>query len=245
MYRLLAALSLCLSTAALADPIQVDDNNENQTLRCEGNDAIINGNSNNLTLAGDCPTVTINGNQNQVAIDGVGKLRVPGNNNQVTWARALKGKKPTISNPGSHNAIAQSKAGGAAANAAADATDAAKDATDMAAGAMAAAGVGGRTARTGDTAGDSSGESIGILQGNLKQTYDCTGGKDVNIQGGNNELTFTGACGTVNVVGAHNVIRLDSASAINVMGSYDTVTFKSGRPSVNIVGKNSTASKEK
>lgn len=240
MYRLLAALSLCLSTAALADPIEVDDNNENQTLRCEGNDAIINGNSNNLTLAGDCPTVTINGNQNQVAIDGVGKLRVLGNNNQVTWARSLKGKKPAISNPGSHNSIAQSKAGGAAAGAGADATDAAKDATDMAAGAMAAAGVAGRT----DT-GAGSGESIGILQGNLKQTYDCTGGKDVNIQGGHNELTFTGACGTVNVVGAHNVIRLDSASAINVMGSYDTVTFKSGRPSVNIVGKNSTAQKEK
>jgi hypothetical protein len=243
MYRLLAALSLCLATTAVAgDPIQIDDNNENQTLRCEGNDAVINGNSNNLTLAGDCPTVTINGNQNQVAIDGVGKLRTTGNNNQVTWARALKGKKPTISNPGSHNAIAQSKSGGAAANAAADATDAAKDATDMAGAAMEAAGVGGVKA---SGAGDSSGEGISILQGHLKKTFDCTGGKDVSIQGGNNELTFKGDCGAVNVVGAHNVIRLESADTINVMGSYDAVTYKSGSPTANIVGKNSTVAKEK
>jgi hypothetical protein len=47
------------------------------------------------------------------------------------------------------------------------------------------------------------------------------------------------------VVGAHNVIRLESAEAINVMGSYDAITYKSGAPSVNIVGKNSTAAKEK
>ena len=39
--------------------------------------------------------------------------------------------------------------------------------------------------------------------------------------------------------------RLESADAINVMGSYDAITYKSGSPSVNIVGKNSTAGKEK
>ncbi|HYV45994.1 MAG TPA: DUF3060 domain-containing protein [Myxococcaceae bacterium] len=250
MRYLLAALSLCLSTAALADPIQIDDNSENQVLRCEGNPVIVNGNSNNLTLSGNCPSVLINGNQNQVAIEAVDKLRVTGNNNQVSWARTInKGKKPNISNPGSHNQIAQSKAGGAAAAVASDAVDTANDATDMAAAAMSAAGVRGEV-RTGGTntgggATAKSGDTIGILQGHLTKTFDCGEGKDVNIQGGNNELTFTGSCGTVNVVGAHNVIRLESAETINVMGSYDAITYKSGAPTSNIVGKNSTVAKEK
>lgn len=241
MSRLLAALALCLASAALADPTLVDDNQENQTLRCEGNDVIVNGNSNNLTLAGDCPNVYVNGNQNQLAIDGVGKLWTAGNNNQVTWARALKGKKPAISNSGSHNTIAQSKAGGAAANTAADATDAAQASTDVAAAAMRAAGVAGVKVHGSLDSGD----DISILDGNLKKTFDCGDGKDVSIQGGHNELTFTGECDTVNIVGAHNVIRLERADVINVSGANDTVTYKSGSPTANIVGKGSTVRKEK
>jgi DUF3060 family protein len=244
MNRLLAALSLCLATAAFAgDLIQIDDNNENQTLRCEGNPVIVNGNQNNLTLAGDCPSVVVNGNQNQLAIEAVGKLRVPGNNNQVTWARALTGKKPTISSPGSHNTIAQSRAGGAAAATAADATDAAHASTDAAAAAMAAAGLGG-VAASGDTSSGSGG-SVSIRMDHLTKTFACANGRAVNIQGGNNELTFTGSCGAVNITGGHNVIHLESAEAINVMGAFDTVTYKNGSPAVNIVGKNSTATREK
>ena len=82
------------------------------------------------------------------------------------------------------------------------------------------------------------------MSGSLKKTYNCEG-KDVNIQGGHNELTFTGSCGRVNVVGAHNVIRLESANAINVVGANDTITYRSGSPSVNIVGRNSKVNKEK
>jgi hypothetical protein len=67
----------------------------------------------------------------------------------------------------------------------------------------------------------------------------------VNVQGAGNELTFTGACGTVNVVGARNVIRLDSADSINVTGSFVKVTYKNGSPSANVVGTSSTVGKEK
>src|SRR6476646_8566275 len=102
MRQLLAAASLCLaSTALAAGAITMDNNNGNDVIRCEGQDVTVNGNMNHITLAGE---------------------RVTGNNNQVTWARALKGKRPSIANPGSHNTIAQSAAGGAGAAAAADAT---------------------------------------------------------------------------------------------------------------------------
>jgi DUF3060 family protein len=55
------------------------------------------------------------------------------------------------------------------------------------------------------------GESLNIIDGHLKKTFDCAG-KDVNVRGGYNELTFRGACGAVNIQGAHNVIQLESAS---------------------------------
>src|SRR5262245_62174525 len=95
MRPLLAAVSMCLASAAFAGGvIVIDDNNRNQVLRCDGQDLIVNGNSSNLTMSGECPTVTVNGNRNTVAVESVGKLRVLGNDNQVSWGKGTKDKKP-------------------------------------------------------------------------------------------------------------------------------------------------------
>ena len=60
-----------------------------------------------------------------------------------------------------------------------------------------------------------------------------------------NTLTLRGACDIVNVQGANNTIKLETAVTISVTGENNTVTYRTGDPMVSIVGTSSTAKKEK
>jgi len=246
MRPLLAAVSLCLAPAAFASgAIIVGENNGSRVIRCNGQDVEVDGNQNTITLSGNCAVILVKGNHNRVAVESVAWLRLIGSDNQVSWARGAGGRQPSVVDVGSRNSVAQSRGAGTGAAAASDALD-----TSAVAVALAARGPGGtaRTRAQGDTAGDAevvrTGESISIKDDHQNKTYVCAGG-DVNVLGNHSTLTIRGACDIVNVQGADNTIKLETADTISVTGANNTVTYRTGDPMVSIVGTSSTAKKEK
>lgn len=245
MRPLLAAVSLCLAPAAFASgAIIVGENNGGRVIRCNGRDVEVDGNQNTITLSGNCAVILVKGNHNRVAVESVAWLRLIGNDNQVSWARGVGGRQPSVVDVGSRNTVAQARGAGTGPAAASDATD-----TSAMALALAARGSGGtgNTRAPGDTGGAEvvrTGESISITDDHQNKTYACAGG-DVNVLGNHSTLTLRGACDIVNVQGANNTIKLETAETISVIGANNTVTYRTGDPMVSIVGTNSTAKKEK
>ena len=246
MRPLLAAASLCFAPAAFASgAIIVGENNGDQVTRCNGRDVEVDGNQNTISLSGDCAKVIVKGNHNRVSVESVAWLRLIGNDNQVSWARGVGGRPPSVVDVGARNLVAQSRGAGTGAAAASDAMD-----TSAVAVALAARGSGGAAhpRAQGDTAGGAEvvriGESITIKDDQLSKTYTCAGG-DVNVLGNHSTLTLHGACDIVNVQGANNTIKLETANTISVTGANNTVTYQTGDPMVSIAGTNSTAKKEK
>jgi hypothetical protein len=243
----LAAISLCLAPAAFASgAIIVGENNGGRVIRCNGRDVEVDGNQNTITLSGNCAVVLVKGNHNRVAVESVAWLRLIGSDNQVSWARGVGGRPPSVVDVGARNSVAQSRGAGAgAATASSDTLD-----TSAMAVALAARGSGGTapTRAQGDTAGGAevvrTGESISIKDDLQNKTYVCAGG-DVNVLGNHSTLTLRGACDMVNVQGANNTIKLETANTISVIGANNTVTYRTGDPMVSIVGTSSTAKKEK
>jgi len=253
MRPLLAAVSLCLAPTAFASgAIIVGENNGRRVIRCNGQDVEVDGNQNTITLSGNCAVILVKGNHNRVAVESVAWLRLIGSDNQVSWARGAGGRPPSVVDVGSRNSVAQSRGAGTGAAAASDALD-----TSAVAAALAARGSGGtaRTRAQGDTAGGANagaggaevvrtGESISITDDHLNKNYVCAGG-DVNVLGNHSTLTLRGACDIVNVQGADNTIKLETADTISVTGANNTVTYRTGDPTVSIVETSSTAKKEK
>jgi len=246
MRPLFATVSLCLGPAAFASgAIIVGENNGDRVIRCNGRDVEVDGNQNTITLSGNCAVILVKGNHNRVAVESVAWLRLIGNDNQVSWARGVRGRQPNVVDVGSRNSVAQSRGAGTGAAATSDALD-----TSAVAVALAARGSGGtaHTRAPGDTAGGAevvrTGESVSITVDHQNKTYACAGG-DVNVLGNHSTLALLGACDIVNVQGANNTIKIETANTISVTGANNTVTYRTGDPTVSIVGANSTAKKEK
>lgn len=118
--KTLIALML-LSTAALADVNEID-NNKTHAVDCAKDATVrVSGNSNTFVLKGTCKSVQISGNKNTVKGDGVASLMLSGNDNKialtidnamVTGDRntvSYKGKKPSIQDTGTKNTITAGK----------------------------------------------------------------------------------------------------------------------------------------
>jgi hypothetical protein len=74
------------SLAAMAD-VNIGDNNQVQTIDCQGQSANINGNKNVLTLK-NCNQLNVMGNMNVITVLPVKQINVLGNQNKITWQRA-------------------------------------------------------------------------------------------------------------------------------------------------------------
>jgi len=85
--------------------ITINDNMHNRTFDCRGRSVSVAGNYNNVILRGECSRLTVDGTGNNVTLESVGAITTMGNNNNVTWARGLRGQNPRISNPGNNNKI--------------------------------------------------------------------------------------------------------------------------------------------
>jgi len=112
---------LLLSSAAVADVNEID-NNKTHAVDCAKDATVrVSGNGNTFTLKGTCKSVQISGNKNTVKGDGAKSLMLSGNENTIalTLENAMvsgdnntvsyKGKKPAISDTGNKNAINPAK----------------------------------------------------------------------------------------------------------------------------------------
>lgn len=88
----------------------VNGNEEKNTIDAAGRDVTINGNRNQIVLSGECHALTISGNDNNVVLEGVASISLPGNRNQVVWARAVSGESPQVTNLGNGNRVARQPA---------------------------------------------------------------------------------------------------------------------------------------
>ncbi|MBV8755774.1 MAG: DUF3060 domain-containing protein [Deltaproteobacteria bacterium] len=112
---------LLLSTTALADVNEID-NNKTHAVDCAKDATVrVSGNGNTFTLKGTCKSVQISGNKNTVKGDGAASVALSGNENTVTLTIenlavsgdkntvSYKGKKPTIADTGDKNAVNPAK----------------------------------------------------------------------------------------------------------------------------------------
>lgn len=71
------------------------------------------------------------------------------------------------------------------------------------------------------------------------QNRACTG-QDVQVQGDDNQATFTGTCKGLSVIGSRNKITLENVATIEVTGSDNTVSWRGTKPQVTNIGKGNT-----
>ena len=123
-FALLLALS-SLSVAQATGPQALTGSGLSQTLDCGGGPVSVSGSSNTVTLTGTCTRVVLTGSGNRLTLTGrvsrldvegssnrvgaqtVGRIRVEGSGNAVSWHRAISGPRPTISMTGSSNSVSK------------------------------------------------------------------------------------------------------------------------------------------
>lgn len=124
----LLAITLSLTataTAARAD-VHIVDNKKTLTVDCAKDKAVnITGNHATVTLKGTCDMVNISGNKatvkgsvlvanisgnsNTLTLDGVDGIMVSGNENTVSYKKAVKEKSPKMADTGTGNKVSQTK----------------------------------------------------------------------------------------------------------------------------------------
>ena|SRR5687768_16517481 len=108
MRLLLGIVLVAVAVApARAEPTwSLDASETTYSYVCGGGDRIaINGHGNTVSVTGECAALEVNGSNNRVEIAAVGEIRVDGDNNDIRYERALKGKKPTIKKKGASNTV--------------------------------------------------------------------------------------------------------------------------------------------
>lgn len=74
------------------------------------------------------------------------------------------------------------------------------------------------------------------------QTRACTG-QVVQVQGDDNQATFTGSCKELYLIGDRNTVVLANVTAIEVTGDNNTVRWRGTEPQVTNIGKGNTIAK--
>ena len=95
--------------AKAAAELVVNENERHINYECSGKSVEVNGNENVITLSGRCDNLSVKGNDNIIKVGIVASISTAGNNNNVTWIRATRGKKPAITDSGTDNVIVQEK----------------------------------------------------------------------------------------------------------------------------------------
>lgn len=94
----------------LAASLSILDNGVSRTIDCAGREIVVSGNRADLELTGDCPSVVVNGNRNQVSIAKAVRVRVLGNENEVSWSAGA----PRVSDLGRANSVVGAEEGASA-----------------------------------------------------------------------------------------------------------------------------------
>lgn len=122
---LLATMLSLAATAARAD-VHIVDNKKTLTVDCAKDKAVnITGNHATVTLKGTCDMVNISGNKatvkgsvlvanisgnnNTLTLDGVDGIMISGNENAVSYKKAVKEKSPKMADTGTGNKVSQTK----------------------------------------------------------------------------------------------------------------------------------------
>jgi DUF3060 family protein len=95
------------------------------------------------------------------------------------------------------------------------------------------------TTTTGGSTGG--GGTLGIEESALTKTIDCAG-RNIELNGSANKLTFTGTCGSVSVNGSQNQLTIATAGQISVNGSHNKITY-GGQPKISNNGTGNTISR--
>jgi hypothetical protein len=120
-------IAVLFSASFAAADVSIVDNNQTVSVDCAKDPSVsIAGNAAKVTLNGTCKavvlagnkavvtgsatSVSIAGNQNTGNFDAVDSLSITGNENKVTYKKAVDAKKKTkVSNLGSKNSVSQAK----------------------------------------------------------------------------------------------------------------------------------------
>ncbi|MBM4260074.1 MAG: DUF3060 domain-containing protein [Deltaproteobacteria bacterium] len=190
------------------------EGNRKLTVSCRGMDVDVQSSANHVTLQGTCGVVNISGPSNVVVVESTSEIIVSGPGNHVTWLKAFNGQPPRLSDTGAGNVVVQSNAQAGKPGAPAGGETKAAPSNDPS-------------------------QRIVVLQNRDKRTVECRG-KDVDILGNDNALTFRGACGQVNVQGNRNTVALEAARSIAVVGNNNRLDWQEGvgggQPSVSNLG---------
>ena len=262
-----AALLVMLVTgpAAIAQSagrsLQIGLSGAEHAYRCEGDgvDSVqVTGNGDILTITGHCGSLQVTGNGNRITIDAVKSVQFTGDSNSVSYRR---GASPSLSDQGQSNLLARAAVEQARSRAAAPggsgasgdtvvATDASGTTTTVSGGvgsavtsalqaanaARASAGVAGGAVEATQTTGN----TLNLALSHQRTTQDCGQGKDVNINGDQNDIHLTGICGTVSVLGSGNTVHVVEVGSISVVGHTNKLTWEHSRsgqhPAVQIAG---------
>lgn len=78
--------------------IEIDGNNQKQTLDCKGQKVEVGGSGHVIKLQGDCTKVEIMGTNNTITVNGLTSAEVAGEGNTLYYRKALSinGKLPQI-----------------------------------------------------------------------------------------------------------------------------------------------------
>jgi hypothetical protein len=232
--------------SAAGRSLQIRDSSAHRTYACQGEgvDSVqVTGSADVLAITGRCGSLQVTGSSNAITIDSITTIQFTGNSNSVLW----RGAGPTtVDDHGRSNSVARATGPITAAHgntvpsddetsisskgndstAAGDSVGATVSAALQAANAasQSAAAVAGTVQGV-----QTQGNMLNIILSNQRTTQDCGDGKNVDINGYQNDITLTGSCGKVILNGWGNTIRIEEVAAIEIGGHTNTLTWERGR----------------
>jgi len=219
--------------------LQIGVSNTHRTYACHNQDdsVQVTGSNDTLTITGNCGSLQVTGNSNSITIDSVQSVQFTGKSNSVFYQSS---HRPSLSDSGESNSLAHAVSQTNASHSKTRSSDSGRvtssdqgGSTTVVNGPVGSA-VSAALEAAASTAGlaqviQNQGNSVNITLSNQKTTQDCGDGKDVNINGYQNEITLTGSCSQVNVNGWQNTVHITEAAGIQVTGHTNTVTWERGR----------------
>ena len=84
-----------------------------------------------------------------------------------------------------------------------------------------------------------------VITGNKSVQSRACNGQVVQLQGDENQATFTGTSKGLYIIGNKNKVTLENVASIQVTGDDNTVTWSGTEPQINNIGKGNTIAQAK
>lgn len=85
--------------------VEMTVSSKTKSYACDGKVYDVEAVSSNLTFTGECKELIIDGSSNKIHIEKVGKIKVDGVKNTITYGNGLNGNEPTIENSGLESTV--------------------------------------------------------------------------------------------------------------------------------------------